>query len=156
MRSKPDRIAAEMIETIAERLTKGGNGVERKLLSKSLQETLFYCVGFDAKMSYPEFKGILARYLDRHGASSIIELFLSLFFFNFVWFETGDSLRALAWNPGSFEKNMEEVEALCKRVVNATWKKFDETQRPLDLTAARELTREIETHLRGVQTRDFR
>jgi hypothetical protein len=51
---------------------------------------------------------------------------------------------------------MEEVEALCKRVVNAVWKKFDETQRPLDLSAARELTREIETHLRGVQTRDFR
>jgi hypothetical protein len=153
---KPDGTATDLIEAIAEHLTKGGKGIERKLLSKSMQETFFYCVGFDTRMSHSQFKTVLTRHVDRHGASSIIRLFLSLYFFNFVWFETGDSFRALAWTPGSFERHMEEVETLCQRVVHAAWKKFDETQRPLDLSAARELTLEIEHLLRGVRAGDFR
>jgi hypothetical protein len=144
---------SDLIETIAESLIKNGNGVERKLQLKALQETLFYCVGFNTDIEYPEFQNRFTRYLDRNGPSTAIQLFLSLYFFNFVWLETSESFRAVAWTPASFEQDMESVEGICQRTVAAAWKSFERTERPLDSIAARKLIRDIEQELRGVHIR---
>jgi hypothetical protein len=150
--SKEREPAADLIENIAESLIRATSGIEqRKLLSKSLQETLFYCAGIDANIDYPQFKTEFTRYLARHGAASIVQLFLSLYVFNFVWFEVSESFRATARTPYSFEKDMEGVEAICKEVVDLVWKRFERTKRPLDSSAARELMLDIEQQLRGVQ-----
>ncbi len=77
--------------------------------------------------------------------------FLSLYFFNFVWFEVGESFRTLAWSSDSFLKDMETVERICHRIVNSAWKAFEQSQQVLDATTAAELIRTIEQHLRGVQ-----
>jgi hypothetical protein len=141
--------AADVVENVAESLIRNAAGVERKLLSKSLQETLFYCTGFDADIDYSQFKTRVVRYLERHGATSIVLLFLSLYFFNFVWFETGESFRAASPSSEDFEKDMERVEELCKSVVVSLWKPFELGERPLDSSAARKLIRDIEQRLRG-------
>jgi len=141
--------AEERIENIAESLTQNAGGTERDLLSKSLQETLLYCVGIDTAVSYSQVKTRLTRFLDRQGAPAVIQLFLSLFFFNYVWFETGESFRAVALSPGEFEKEMESVERICQRIVASTWEAYEVTERPLDSPAAEELIRDIEKRLRG-------
>jgi hypothetical protein len=152
--SKEREPAADLIESIAESLIRGASGIERKLLSKSLQETLFYCAGIDANIDYSRFKIQFTRHLARHGAASIIQLFLSLYVFNFVWIEVSESFRATARSTYSFEKDMEGVEAICKEAVDLVWKRFERTKRPLDLSAARELMLDIDRQLRGVRVLD--
>ena len=143
------RSRSDVIEDVAEDLI-DATGVERKLLSKSIQETLFYCVGFEA-IDYSRFKTQLIRYVDRQGESSFMQRFLSLYFFNFVWFHTGESFRNLARTTDSFLKDMEFVERVCKKAVASKWKSFEQAHRHLDSTAAKELVRNIEQHLRGNQ-----
>ena len=140
----------DVIESIAESLIKNASGIKRRLLSKSLQEALLYSVGFDTEIDYSEFKTRFMRYLDRQGPSSFIQRFLTLYFFNFVWFETGESFRALSCTSHSFEKDMEGVERICGRIVASTWKSFEQTHRRLGPPAARKLVQNIEQHLRGV------
>ena len=142
--------ASDLVQGIAESLIGTAGSIERKLLSKSLQEALFYCVGFDTEIGYPQFKTRFAKYLDREGVSSFILRFLSLYFFNFVWFETGECFRALAATSERFLRDMESVERICNKVVASTWKSFEKTQRPLNSSTAGELVRKIEQHLRGV------
>ena len=138
----------DLIAHLADSLIADADETERKLLWKSLQEMLFYCVGLE-DLTCQELKRRLQHYVDRHGASSFIRMFLSLYFFNFVWFETSESFQAFAWTPDSFQKNMEAVERFCQRIVASAWKTFEQMHAPLDLAAAHVLEREIEEQLRG-------
>jgi hypothetical protein len=147
---------AEFIERTATRLTKTATGMERNLLSKSLQESLFYCVGFDEEIDFTEFRARIVRHENRRGAPSILQLFLSLYFFNCLWFDIGDSFRALAGTPDSFERDMEGVEALCQKAVTTVWRPIETSKQPLELMAARQIVRDIEQHLRGAQISETR
>jgi len=147
---------SEFIERTATRLTKTATGLERNLLSKSLQESLFYCVGFDEEIDFSEFRARIVRHENRRGTPSILQLFLSLYFFNCLWFDIGDSFRALAGTPDSFERDMEGVEALCQKAVIAVWRPFETSKQPLELMAARQIMRDIEQHLRGAQISETR
>src|SRR5215813_10765649 len=83
---------------IAESLIANASATERRLLLKSLQEALYYAVRFDADIAEAQLINRLSRYLIRRGAPAFIRRFLSLFFFNFVRFKTGESFRRLARN----------------------------------------------------------
>ena len=156
-KTMPNRTAAkamlnpgfDVIETIATSLVEHAAGIERDLLSKSLQETLLSCAGFDTDIDYQQIESRLARFLARRGKGSLIQRFLSLYFFNSVWFETGESFRALAPTSASFENDMDEVDKMCQRVVASTWKSHQLKTRPLDMSAAQELVQNIEEQLRG-------
>ena len=139
--------SSSIIEEIAIRLV--GQRKDAGLLSKSLQEALFYCVGFDANISVTRFANKFARYLNHHGTGSFIQRFLALFFFNYVWSETRDSFMALAETPSDIEKDIESVERVCQRAVASIWKSFENAHRPLNSAAATELVRGIEESLRG-------
>ena len=132
------------VEQIAESLIKGATGTERQLLSKSLQETLFYCVGFSIGVPYPQVRRRIKQYITRHGVDAVLQRFLALHFFNFVWFHTGDSFRALARTSAAFEKDMQMVEAFCETAVSDNWKPCDVS----NVIAARQLVRAIEDGLR--------
>ena len=97
----------DVMEDIAELLVQEVEGTERKLLSKALQETLYYRVCFDPSISYAEFRTRFAQHLDEHAASTLIKRFLRLYFFQYVWFEKGESFRALARTSTEFEKYIE-------------------------------------------------
>lgn len=140
---------AGLVENIADALIKTASGVDRKLLSKSLQEALFYCSGFDAELDYALFRTRFVRHIDRYGTSPFIQRFLSLYFFNVVWFHTSDAFQAQATTSQSFTRDMEGVERICQRVVSASWRSFEQTNRSLDSVSARKLVRNIEHALRG-------
>ena len=123
------------------------SGVERDLLSKSLQETLLYITGLDAEVDYSEIKARLVRFLSSHGKASLLEQFLSFCIFNFVWFYVGDSFHAAARTVDSFQKDLEGVERICQRIVSSTWRSCESRQ--LDTVAAESLIRHIEKQLRG-------
>ena len=144
----PDKLS-DPIQQIAESLIEGADGTERLLLSKSLQEALFYCVGFKTELSYPDVRRRIKQFLAREGSAALLQRFLSLHFFNFVWFQIGESFRAQAWTPATFEKDLEAVEAICEKAVAACWKASDLTNKPLTATAARQLVRAIEDRLRA-------
>ena len=143
-------LAPELIETIAESLIQVKGGIERDLLSKSLQETLLYCIGIDTGARYPQLKSKLTRFLNRRGTAALIQQFLSLYFFNFVWFETGESFRAVAATSSAFEEDMDSVERICEKAVASSWKAHEIAQRPLDSLAAQELFQDIAKSLRGM------
>ena len=138
-----------VIETIATSLVEQAAGAEWDFLSKSLQETLIYCTGFEADINYRQVKSRLARFLAGRGTDSLIQRFLSLYFFNSVWCETGESFRALAWSSASFEKDMDDVDKMCQRIVASIWKSQELKPRPLDSSAAQKLVQNIEAQLRG-------
>jgi hypothetical protein len=141
------RPGSDLIRNIAENLIEQASGVDRDLLSKSLQETLLYITGLDPEIDYFEIKTRLGRFLSSHGKASLIEQFLSFCIFNFVWFYVGESFQDEAGTVETFEKDMESVEQVCQRIVASTWRSYDSRQ--LDTTAAGSLIRSIETQLRS-------
>jgi len=134
---------------IAESLIANASATERRLLSKSLQEALYYAVRFDADIAEAQLITRLSQYLSRWGTSAFIRRFLSLFFFHFVQFKTDKSFRGLAWSSQAFEKHIEDLDRVCHQTVASIWKSFEKTKRPLDLPAATALVRQIEQRLRG-------
>ena len=124
------------------------SGVERDLLSKSLQETLWYCTELDAELDDFEIKTRLVRFLANRGKASLIEQFLSFCIFNFVWFYVADSFQTAARTLDLYAKDMETVEQVCHRIVGSTWRSYQSRQ--LDAAAAETLIRSIEQQLRGV------
>lgn len=141
--------ATRMIEEIADSLTSHAGGIEQNLLSKSLQEALFPCLEADADGDGWQFKMRLTRRLANDGAASILQQFLSLYFFNFVWFETAEFFQADAWTAADLEKDIKDVEAVCRHVVDAAWTQFARKQPELQAFAAQELIAGIEQELRG-------
>lgn len=141
--------SSDLMQDVAELLVQEAEGTELKLLSKALQETLYYRVGFDPSVSYEEFRTRFPQHLDDHAASTLVKRFLRLYFFHHVWFETGESFRALARTSSEFEKYIEDVERICERTVLSVWKSFEKANRPLDSEAAAELVQKIEQRLRG-------
>jgi hypothetical protein len=142
------RVNVDVVERVAEDLIARAGGKERTLLSKSLQEAIYYAVRFDPDIDYDELNARISRYLHRWGKASFIKRFLSLFFCNFVQFHTGESFRALA--DGSFEASLEGIGLTCQRTVASVWKAFERTKRPLDLRTAEKLVSDIEQRLRGI------
>jgi hypothetical protein len=152
-----DRIAAmsdlgrtsDLVEKIADALVGNAVGVDRRFLSKSLQEALYYCIEFETNIDYAELKSRFIRYIDRTGAAWFLRRFASLYFFHLIWFETGQSFRALSRNPDGFDKYAQDVESICHRTVGSIWRAFQKTKRPFDAAAASELVLNIEKQLRG-------
>ena len=144
-----DRAKGDPVEHTGESLIAKASGPERKLLSKSLQEALYYSVGFDTEVDSVQLKTRLSQYLNRSGTHAFIRLFLSLFFFNFVRFETGESFRRLATSSKAFEEYLEDIDRACHQTVASVWKSFEKTKRPLDLTAATDLVSQVDRRLRG-------
>jgi hypothetical protein len=145
---------SEAIETASEGLVQTASGSERDVLSKSLQEALFFCGGSDPGNDHRLFKSRLTLCLAHQGASPILQVFLSFYFFNFAWFETSEDFRAQAWSATEFEKDIEEVEAFCQTIVEATWRRFELERRPLDQSTAHELIERMEHRLRGLEAEE--
>jgi hypothetical protein len=143
------RVNTDLVEQIAADLIGGtARGTERKLLSKSLQEAMYYAVRFETNLDYNELNARLSQYLHRWGTRTFIIRFLSLFFFNFIRFHTSESLRALAKDPAEFEQFLGEIDLVCHRRVASVWRSFEKTNQPLDLRAAKKLVSDIEQRLR--------
>ena len=141
--------SSELVGKIGEYLTKHAREIEADLLSKSVQETLFFCVGADPYMSRSQFKTRLTRFLRHRGTTPLNRHFLSLYFFNLVWFQAGESFRQVAWTPDMFVKEMASVERACRNIVTSTWKS-QKLRGPIDPSSAEELIRNIAERLYGV------
>ena len=139
----------DTIERTADSLIENASGIDRQLLSKSLQETLIHCSGFAADLTPEELRKRVRQYLRREGSRLVIQRFLSSYFFNFIWFQTSESFRTQASTTAEFENDMESVQAHCEKIVAETWKSFERTKRALDLPGARQLVRTLEERLRG-------
>jgi len=137
------------IEQIAENLIEGASGIERDLLLKSIQEVLFYSVDFETDLDLEQIKNRLKRFLDQEKRLVFMQQFLCFYVFNHVWFHTSESFRAMASTSQVFEKEMEQVEKICERVVASVLKPSEQTDTILDRTAAEELIQKIEQRLRG-------
>jgi hypothetical protein len=146
-RAKRTRMHRHLVEQIAEDLTAKASGIERRLLSQSLQEAMYYATRIEANITHEDFNSRLSLYLHRWGEGSFLRRFLSLFFFNFIRFHTAESLRGLAETTAEFEAQLEELELVCQRTVAIVWKSHEKTKNPLDLGTASQLLSEIEKRL---------
>jgi len=152
-RQVPAKASAERnsdaIERAAESLIENVSGIDRQLLSKSLQETLIHSSGFDVDLTQNELRKRVRQFLKRESSAFMVRRFLSSYFFNFIWFQTGESFRTRAWTTAEFENDMESVEAHCDKIVAETWKSCEQTRPPLDVAAARQLIRTLEERFRS-------
>src|SRR5437867_10152807 len=137
------------IQQIAENFIDRANGMERQLLSKSLQEALFYVIKFETELDVTQIKMRLKRFLGHGKRFAFIQQFLCLYIFNYVWSHTGESFRAAASSSQVFEKEMEEVQRICERAVASVLKSTEQTEHRLDRNTAKELIQRIEQRLRG-------
>ncbi len=141
--------ALDIIESIAESLVTDKNSPTHGLLSKSLQETLLYCTGMDPDLNASQVKARLMGFLKRRGAAALVRRFLALSLFNLIWYRTGDSFRALARTPATYERDMLAVEQFCRRIAASCWRSQNLARRPLDAESLDELVRGIERRLRN-------
>src|SRR5215475_13587997 len=152
-RRVPEKASAgkesDAIERVAESLIENVSGIDRRLLSKSLQETLIHCSGFAVDLTQDELRKRVRQFLKRESSAFMLRRFLSSYFFNFIWFQTGEAFRTRAWTRAEFENAMKKVEAYCKKIVAETFKSCGRTRRPPDVGAARRLIRTLEERLRS-------
>lgn len=144
------RVNSDLVEEIAAELVGKTRGTERRVLSQSLQEAIYYAVRFETDIDFDEINARLTRYLHRWGTRSFVRRFLSLFFFNFIRVHAGEAFRASAGSSAEFEKSVEEIDLVCQQTVASVWKSFERTNRPLDLRAAKKLVSDIEQRLHGI------
>jgi hypothetical protein len=141
--------ASDAIEQIAETFIEASTGNDRQLLSKSLQEAMFECSGFAMDLNHLELRKKVRQFRRSQGPALIIQRFLSFYFFNFIWFNTGEAFRTRAWSTAAFEHDMERVEELCRKVVAEVWISRESAEGPLNASTARYLIHSIEERLLG-------
>ena len=146
--------APDPIRQIAENLIEHASGIERDLLLKSVQEVLFYSVNFETGLNGAQIKTRLKQFLDHEKRSTFIRQFLSFYFFNYVWYYTGEAIRAWALTSQVFEKEMENVEKICEKTVASAFKSHEREEPVLDRNAAKELIHNVEQRLRGLDDRE--
>jgi hypothetical protein len=142
-----------VIQQIAENFTgtlKIAPGAQHGLVSKSLQEALFYSVDLNADLSAIELKVRLERLVDQENRVAFLRRFLSLYFFNYVWFHAEQFFRDQAVSPESFEEDLERVDELCQQAVSSAFSLYAPGQFVLDQLMAEELIGDIEVRIRGI------
>ncbi|HEY2382234.1 MAG TPA: hypothetical protein VGK48_13735 [Terriglobia bacterium] len=141
--------ACDEIEKQAAVFIESADGIEQRLLSKSLQEALFHCAGFNTELSSAELRRKFRHTLRREGSASIVQQFLAFYLFNFVWFHTGESFRSQAWTSAEFESDLQNAEKYCQRIVADSWNSGEVQAEALDLVTARRIIQKIEERLCG-------
>jgi hypothetical protein len=145
--------ASHVIQQIAESFTdtlKIAPGTDHELVSKSLQEALFYSVDLDAELNSSQLKARLERLANPQDRVAFLQRFLSLYFFNYVWFHAEESFRHQAVSPESFEEDLERVDELCQQAVLSALSPYAPDQFVLDQPLAEALIGDIEVRIRGV------
>jgi hypothetical protein len=147
--------APEVIQQLAESFTetlKIAPGVQWALVSKSLQEALFYSVDLDADLSLTLLKDRLERLGNQQNRMAFLKGFLSLYFFNYVWFfHIENSSRTQVLSPQSLEEDLERVDKLCQQAVSSAFSScVPDNLFVLDSHSAEELIEDIEERIRGV------
>jgi len=104
----------ELIAEIADTLCRELTGPEMDIVQKSLNETLFHCVGLDLDLSVAECGRNFQTFLDQQGSVGFIQLFLGLHLFNVIWIENQDAIRAAAQG----EQVLHEIERVSLFTVN--------------------------------------
>ena len=148
--------APDPIRQIAENLIEHASGIERDLLLKSVQEVLFYSVNFETGLNGAQIKTRLKQFLDHEKRSTFIRQFLSFYFFNNVWYYTGEAFRAWALTSQVFEKEMENVEKICEKIVASAFRSHEREEAVLDRNAAKGLIHNVEQRLRGLDDQEGR
>ena len=64
----------ELIAEIADTLCRGLTGIEEDIVHKSLQETLFHCIGLELDLSVAECGRNFQTFLDQRGSRGFIRL----------------------------------------------------------------------------------
>jgi hypothetical protein len=118
-------LSMDLVGAIAENIICDATALERDLLRKSMEETLFYIVRPDPGLTRSQFQVRFNRFLRHRGLSSLLRMFLSLHLFNIVWFETAKSFRKLAATDELFLRYTRDVERTCSRFVNGCWKSHE-------------------------------
>jgi len=140
--AKTSESVTDVIREIAEHMTKNVKGLEGDVLRKSLQEALFFSLGTRSNQVGSKLHRPVTAFLRRRG-SGLLRRFLTLHLFNVVWLETSESFRAVAQTQNSFVQDMESLERLCQRVVDAAWRS-QKIRGQLDRSSAKEIINRVQ------------
>jgi hypothetical protein len=122
--------ASRAMATIGKQLSQRVPGIKGRIFRKSLEEALFEAADGSYESHDFDLVGGLCKFRDRRGISGFIELFLSLYVFNAVWFEIQDSVRLRARDTRSFIASMESVERFCFKLVRSELRRLEKKKEP--------------------------
>ena len=108
---------ADFIASVAETLVGDARGLEKHLLRKSIEETLFTAAGQNVQISPQVAQSRWARYIKLHGQPAMIELFLANHLWNVLWFKAGDVFGQT--DGRAVEYPMHRLRRTCRLLVNA-------------------------------------
>jgi|SRR5579862_5166045 len=138
---------SDSIEQIAENLVEPASGIERQLLLKSVQEALYYCVGFATNLTAPQITMSVKRWLAHHGQAALLQRFLSLYFFNAIWLHTAEVFRGQAITVEALERDLQQLEQVCHEAIGEAYEQIE----TLEAASAEQLLRAIEQRLRTIR-----
>jgi hypothetical protein len=102
---------------VAETLAGDAHGLERDLLRKSIEETLFIAAGQNVQISPRMAQTRWARYVKAHGPPAMIEMLLANHLWNVLWFRAGDVLGQTEGR--AMEHTLRRLRRTCRLLVNA-------------------------------------
>jgi hypothetical protein len=107
----------DFIRSVAETFAGHIYGLQRDLLKKSVEETLFVAAGQDVRISPQIARHRWERYIQAQGRSEMIELFLANYLWNVLWFRAGDVFGQT--DNRAVEYTMRRLRRACRLLVNA-------------------------------------
>jgi hypothetical protein len=142
----PESNAYDVIEQSARALVGNATGIEKLLLLKSLQEAFLNCIGPETDLTADEVMARLKGFVTVHGKATFIQLFLAVYFSNYVFWDASQS-SLIRWLRSTRpleepERTIEDIESMCRRVVIAAYMDVK------DRSTAEALLRKIQRKLR--------
>jgi len=107
----------EVIASVAETVAGDARGLEKDLLKKAVEETLFISAGQNTEISTRIAQNRWMRYIKTHGQRALIEMFLANHLWNVLWLGAGDVFGQS--DNRDVEYTLRRLRRTCRMLVNA-------------------------------------
>lgn len=135
----------EVIAAVAETIAAATVGLEKDLLRKAVEETLFIAAGQNMEISARMAQGRWVRYVKGHGQRTLIEMFIANHLWNVLWLKAGDVF-GQADNRAA-EYTMRRLRRTCQLLVNAVCQSRGLNENPVSLSVAQQVVGTLEASI---------
>jgi hypothetical protein len=135
----------EIIASVAETIAAGTVGLERDLLRKAVEETLFIAAGQNMEISARMAQNRWVRYVKGHGQRALIEMFVANHLWNVLWLKVGDVFGQS--DNRAAEYTMRRLRRTCQLLVNAVFQSRGLNEKPISLSITHQVIGTLEASI---------
>lgn len=135
----------EVIASVAKTIAAGTEGLEKDLLRKAVEETLFIAAGQNMEISARKAQSRWVRYVRGHGQRAMIEMFVANHLWNVLWLAAGDVFGQS--DNRAAEYTMRRLRRTCQLLVNAVSQSRGLNDDPISLSTAQQVIWALEASI---------